>query len=522
MSRHPSRMDCRQRSITLTFASSSPVADPGSGARNGGPGTPLRVRSRSEDAGDASTVDTLSTRSGARTVPVLRRAFFAARVFVALRLHLGERPSAVASRVPAPRLVTVSSAHARVLLTTHRRARNRRRSALTRFASAFRLGKPSSRKRSSSSSSSSPSDSSSGRPVHDELQHGHQEPQRGDYRRDRPPRLPPVSGVANALCGALCVCPSASFGGLLGASAPGPPPPYRSRRPPPPRRARWPILSPTGLSPRAHHRARAARQFLLFSIPQWRLERVVVITFPSPIPLRDDQFSRAESHMHRNAARRVRNTPATPTQRTGTAAAGTPRGNLGHACEAHPLFGSGRRAPPRPPRTSPPPRNRIPRREADPPLCPPPRGDARLLLRLASRDGRAAALSFAFVNRAKTHYSSSSSSRLLAVYKRRILLAVDHRAERARLRLPGRARRATAGARHRPPTACCDAQLRCSNGAAALNAHTQRLRGPALAFATARDTLRHLPHDSDSRRSPRAGRRSGAGGRRARTAVSPP
>ena len=47
---------------------------------------------------------------------------------------------------------------------------------------------------------------------------------------------------------------------------------------------------------------------------------------------------------------------------------------------------------------------------------------------------------------------------------------------------------------------CGNAQLRCSNGAAALNAHTQRLRGPALAFATARDTLRHLPHDSDSHR----------------------
>ena len=318
----------RVRSRWFASSSPSPIAGTAFSKTEGGGDTSSRPFAFG-DAGDASTVDTLSTRSGIEPSP-----FFAARS--SPRAFSSRSASISASDRPAGRhashpevFVTVFDAHAQVLLTTHRRARNRRRSALE----AFRVGVPSresssSRKRSSSSSSSSsPGPASRIASIRNRSGRSSIGPGVSGCHR--------VSGARTLCANALCLSFSFFLEDSLEASAPGPPPLPRATSTPT-SSSHWPILSPTGLS--EHTTATLVRQFLLFSIPQWRSNAVVVITFPSAIPLRDAQFSRAESHMHRNAARRVRNTPATPPQRTGTAAAGSPRGNGGGIVRGAPSF----------------------------------------------------------------------------------------------------------------------------------------------------------------------------------------
>eukprot|EP00982_Pelagococcus_subviridis_P017610 31551-Pelagococcus_subviridis.AAC.10 len=64
-------------------------------------------------------------------------------------------------------------------------------------------------------------------------------------------------------------------------------------------------------------------------MPQCFSNAVVVITTPSSTPLLETQFSCSSVHMHRNIARRGKNTPGIPPHTTGTAANAFPRGRCG-------------------------------------------------------------------------------------------------------------------------------------------------------------------------------------------------
>mmetsp|Transcript_480 Transcript_480/g.1853 ORF Transcript_480/g.1853 Transcript_480/m.1853 type:complete len:211 (-) Transcript_480:722-1354(-) len=205
--------------------------------------------------------------------------------------------------------------------------------------------------------------------------------------------------------------------------------------------------------------------------------------------------------MHRNIARRVRNTPDTPPQRTGTAAAGSPRGRGGGIVRGAPSkrFGSScasssasHIASAAKPETSPRGRSSLMpnvarRRRACSSVSP-----AAIAIGSCRRGRDALLPPFVFFFLLSTlpcssTTSSSSSPSITAPLARAFCSSAACATRHANT---------AASSGH----SCGNAQLRCSKGAAALNAHTHLFLGPAWLSATSRETRRHFPHASDSHR----------------------